>query len=829
MGWARSKVEQVTDSAVDIVKPVIDTVKEVVVEPIVDTVGDIYMQVRDPLEAAAVVAGNYFVPGSGLITSQLVSDDAKEMLSSDVGKAAMIGSGLAGSSAGNTWGNAGSRFDAATAGSAGSASSSATNYGLSPNIDRGIGLKGPAIGEGLDLTGPASDTAGQGLTMNGGASANLPGMGGGQGVTGAAAGGGVLGATGVNTGAAASAGSLASNVLPSVKSTSSNKSTTTSALDDSAFYASILGLLKNRYDKYSETKTELGLAQGGDVKKYADGGAVEPNAPTATQAQAVTTAVTPNMQAAASTAGAAQQAVAPTPVVAQTTAAPTAVAAPTITAATSQPAMTAAMQATQAEQGVLSAQDLATAATQAPTTTALAGVQAAQGQATNVVAPAARTLQAGETVAGTAVEQPKVEAALAQNVAAQGTVTAEMTTQGQLNNMLAQFDAKNPPAWAAGTMRTAMAQLAARGLGASSLAGQAVVQAALEAATPIAAADAKVFEQMGLTNLSNRQQMAVLTGQQRAAFLGQEFDQNFQSRVINAAKISDIANKNFDAATTIALENARITNSMDVANLSARQAVVMANAAQMANLETTNLNNRQQVAVDNAKSFLQMDLTNLSNKQQTTLFKSQEIAQSILTDTAAENAAKAVNATNALDAAKVNAQLALTASQFNAAEGNKISLANSAMATDVLKFNAQEANDRADFNANMVTQINMANAKILADVSTANTRETNAMNAVNAKNATDMSAAAYAQLSQTYRDKLEMSWKTGDNELSRANAISVATITSSATIKSAQLKADGDFAAAMGTLVAKIGTSTTSTGGTVFGELTDWLKTKINP
>lgn len=64
-----------------------------------NAIGDLYMEVRDPLEAAAVVAGNYFVPGSSLLTSQLVSDDAKEILATDLGKAAMIGSGLAGSGA----------------------------------------------------------------------------------------------------------------------------------------------------------------------------------------------------------------------------------------------------------------------------------------------------------------------------------------------------------------------------------------------------------------------------------------------------------------------------------------------------------------------------------------------------------------------------------------------------------------------------------------------------------------------------------------------------------------------------------------------------------
>jgi hypothetical protein len=561
--------------------------------------------------------------------------------------------------------------------------------------------------------------------------------------------------------------------------------------------------------QYGAVVTKLGekapgFAAGGDVAQI-------PVAPTAPVVTATTTNVTPDMQAAAVTAPTtAQQAAAPTPVTAQTTAAPTTVVAPTVTAASSQAAMAAANANVKAEQGVLSSQDLATAATQEPTTTALQNVEAAQGQATKVVAPAERTLQAGEVVSGTAVDQAKVAEALAQNQAAQGTVTEDMTTQGQLNKILTNFDAGNPPPWAASSMRAATAQLAARGLGASSLAGQAVIQAALEAATPIAAADAKVFEQMGLTNLSNRQQMAIVTAQQRATFLGQEFDQNFQSRVLNAAKVSDIANKNFDASTTIALENARITSNMDIANLSARNAVVLAKAAQMANLETTNLNNRQQVAVENAKSFLQMDLTNLNNRQQVTIFKAQEIAQSILTDTAAENAARAVNATNSLDASKVNAQLALTASQFNAAEANKAAIANMATAADVLKFNAQEANDRADFNANMATQVNMANAKLLADISTANTREINAANAVNAKNATDLSSVQYAQQSQTYRDQIEMGWKTGDNELARANTIAATTITANATVAAAEKKALAESISAVGQAAVKTWSGSTA-------------------
>ena len=122
---------------------------------------------------------------------------------------------------------------------------------------------------------------------------------------------------------------------------------------------------------------------------------------------------------------------------------------------------------------------------------------------------------------------------------------------------MAQFDDGETPAWAAGAMRKANAIMAERGLGASSLAGQAVIQAAMEAALPIAQIDA-----------GNKQQMALFKAEQRAKFLGIEFDQAFQAKVTNAARISEIANINFSAEQQIALENSKAANTMDLANLS---------------------------------------------------------------------------------------------------------------------------------------------------------------------------------------------------------------------------------------------------------------------
>jgi translation initiation factor 1 (eIF-1/SUI1) len=438
-----------------------------------------------------------------------------------------------------------------------------------------------------------------------------------------------------------------------------------------------------------------------------------------------------------------------------------------------------------------------------PADTAIKDVTAAQGDVAQVTGAPTRTEVEGEMVSGSAVDMAKAEETLAKTQAAQGTVTEDMTVQGQLNKLLTNFDAGSPPPWAAASMRAANAQMAARGIGASSMAGQAIIQATLEAATPIAAADAKVFETMGLQNLSNRQQTAILVGQQRAAFLGQEFDQAFQTRVLNAAKVSDIANKNFDAQTQIVIENARLTNSMNIAQLSADNAVVLAKAAQMASLETQNLNNRQQAAVENAKAFLMMDLKNVEMKQQTALFKAQEISDSLVSDAALSNAARITNANNALEAAKISETLTLTANQFNATERNKISLANANAANELNKFNTQQANAREEFNSRLGAEISVANAKILADVSTANTAATNAANAVNAKNATDLSASQYAQQSQTYRDMLEMSWKTGEQEKDRVTNIAVASITKSAAASAAQITADAASSAAWGNLAFK--------------------------
>lgn len=55
-----------------------------------------WTHIRDQGQTAAVLAGNYFVPGSSILTSQLTSKGSQEMLNSDWGKLGQLASGVAG-------------------------------------------------------------------------------------------------------------------------------------------------------------------------------------------------------------------------------------------------------------------------------------------------------------------------------------------------------------------------------------------------------------------------------------------------------------------------------------------------------------------------------------------------------------------------------------------------------------------------------------------------------------------------------------------------------------------------------------------------------------
>lgn len=417
---------------------------------------------------------------------------------------------------------------------------------------------------------------------------------------------------------------------------------------------------------------------------------------------------------------------------------------------------------------------LAQAATMPPEELAQLGLSAAQiEEAIQVVKPDDRVLEEGELIAGSAVDMDRVRQEVNFS-AATGTPSSEATVQGQLTDLLGQFEeGKDPPSWAAGAMRAATAALAQRGLSASSMAGQAVVQAAMESALPIAQADSATFQRFELQNLSNRQQAALFAAEQRASFLNLEFNQEFQTRVANAAKVSEIANLNFTADQNIALENARLAQTVDLANLDASNAKILSDAAAMSNIDIANLNNRQQAQVQQANAFLQMDMTSLSNEQQARVIKAQGMTNALLSDAAADNASKQFNASSQQQNDQFFSGLANDVAQFNVTQSNAMEQFNVNEANAINQFNASLQDSRDRFNASNALIIEQANAQWFQNIATTDNAAVNQANRDRFLADATMTTNAYNAFMQSARDTMNFAFNSAQNDADRATAIAV--------------------------------------------------------
>jgi hypothetical protein len=429
---------------------------------------------------------------------------------------------------------------------------------------------------------------------------------------------------------------------------------------------------------------------------------------------------------------------------------------PDVTKVTTQKAQTDVEDALKDVTGAKSEGPTKTIEAQTQDTTKVSDLEAAQGTTKEIqdqlkADMPTRQLSAEELVSGSAVDQTRVGETFGT-----GEVKAA-SMQDELTTLMDQFEGGNTPPWAAGAMRKATAVMAQRGLGASSMAGQAIIQAAMEASLPIAQIDT-----------ANKQQMALAKAEQRAKFMQIEFDQEFQSKVMNAAKVSEVANMNFTAEQQVALENAKMAQTMNLANLNNRQALVMAEAAQISQLEMASLNNRQQAQVQNAQNFLQIDMANLNNEQQAEIFKAQTVANTILSDTAASNASEQFNASSENQTEQFFASMKSQISQFNSAQTNAMSQFNAGEANAIQKFNSELQNQREVFNAQMYAQIAQANAKWRQDTTTINTASANQSNFEFAKNVNGLTNKSIDQIWQRERDLMSFAMQSSEAAMDRS-------------------------------------------------------------
>ena len=199
-----------------------------------------------------------------------------------------------------------------------------------------------------------------------------------------------------------------------------------------------------------------------------------------------------------------------------------------------------------------------------------------------------------------------------QVTAAQALPSADATVQGQMSKLLAQFEGENTPAWAAGALRKANATMAARGLGASSMAGSATTQAAMESALGIAVQDAATYAQFEMKNLDNRQQAAVINAQSFLAMDMANLDNDQQAMLAKTQLRTQALFTDAAAANATKQFNATNENQANQFFASLKTQVSQFNAAQ-----------RTATSQFNADQSNQLDMFNQTIKDQRDQFNAQ--------------------------------------------------------------------------------------------------------------------------------------------------------------------------------------------------------------
>jgi len=202
--------------------------------------------------------------------------------------------------------------------------------------------------------------------------------------------------------------------------------------------------------------------------------------------------------------------------------------------------------------------------------------------------------------------------------AVKGDVSAASTVSYQMEKLMKQFDDGTPP-WAAGALRKANAAMAARGLAGSSMAGAAIVQAAMEASIPMAQADAATYAAMDMENVRNAQAVALANAAAAQNFELANLSNEQAVRIQNSMNNANLQLKNLSNEQEAVLAQAQFKAALQGQELSISANVALANAARYAAVNDINLTNRQQTSILKSTQNLEVEMANLSNAQQTAL------------------------------------------------------------------------------------------------------------------------------------------------------------------------------------------------------------------
>ena len=379
----------------------------------------------------------------------------------------------------------------------------------------------------------------------------------------------------------------------------------------------------------------------------------------------------------------------------------------------------------------------------------------------------------------------------------EGKIEAQDTVQGQLASLMQDFD-DGTPAWAAGAMRAANSAMRARGLGSSSMAAAAIVQASMESAIPIASADANAFREMKMDNLGRQQQISLSNAAAQQGVEISNFSAEQQAALQNSQNAFSLQTQNLSNTQSVMLANAQIKASLQGKNLDNQQQANLVEAARYAEVSNVNLNNRQQGILQDNANELQVNLANMSTKQQAYLANAQ--IESALQGKKIDNrqqvsmqkASRFAEGNNLTFTAEQqtqlhNSELMKTIGLTELSGKQAATLQNAATVAAMDMSNASNAQQAAIQNAQSFLSIDMANmsneqqaslfkAKAIQDSILSDTAADNASKQFNStsQNQTDQFMSTMNQQIETFNatqyNTMEMFNKQESNAISKFNA-----------------------------------------------------------
>ena len=354
----------------------------------------------------------------------------------------------------------------------------------------------------------------------------------------------------------------------------------------------------------------------------------------------------------------------------------------------------------------------------------------------------------------------------------------EALVSNQIDSLLAGIQDGNIPTWASPAVAAVEQMLAQRGLEASSVGRDNLINAIIQSSIPIAQANAQAIQQ------SVAQEKTLIAQEELAnAQLRQ------QTALSNADKVFQLNMAQFNADQQTALSNSKFLQTVSLTEASNDQQATIQNAVLMSQANLAEADFTTKLAITNAQAFLQTDLANLNATQQANILTAQQQQQTLLSNQSAANVAAQFNATSENQTNQYMASLAAQIDQYNASQYNaniqfNAQAINAAAArdaqrvVDVNKANAAIVNQVAQFNEQMDfnrDQWNAANAQAVANsnvdwrrkANLANTAAQNAVNQQNVANAFQLSKEAQAFLWQELRDQADYDFKFANSTADR--------------------------------------------------------------